>query len=208
MGALMETRLEVVLRHGRVPNSTANLEEIEYDSNSEGDAILFFEEDPSNDAFFVAGGDEEAEFDEEKEIVRGGNSFRVVSKRVRVIEQSIARKGSAGGGVHKAASRDTRGQGSATGVERARGSQGGSLGRGVNVAGPRSRGRGQKAKPRSRSTSSEVEDRANVASSKILRSERRLESRVARLRREAKVARSRSSGTAEGFMTVDGGGFV
>ncbi|OWM88865.1 hypothetical protein CDL15_Pgr020819 [Punica granatum] len=69
MGALMETRQEFDPRCGRVPNSTANLEEIEYDSNSEGDATLFSEEDPPDDAFFVAGGDGEAEYDED------GNPF-------------------------------------------------------------------------------------------------------------------------------------
>ncbi|PKI76351.1 hypothetical protein CRG98_003273 [Punica granatum] len=69
MGAVMETRQKVDPRRDRVPNSTANLEEIEYDSNSEGDATLFFEEDPSDGAFFVAGGDGEPEFDEEEEIV-------------------------------------------------------------------------------------------------------------------------------------------
>ncbi|OWM85431.1 hypothetical protein CDL15_Pgr019055 [Punica granatum] len=69
MGALMETRQEVDPRRGRVPNSTANLEEIEYDSNSEWGATLFFEKDLSDDAFFVAGGDGEAEYDED------GNPF-------------------------------------------------------------------------------------------------------------------------------------
>ncbi|PKI54782.1 hypothetical protein CRG98_024796 [Punica granatum] len=69
MGALMETRQEFDPRCGRVPNSTANLEEIEYDSNSEGDATLFSEEDPPDDAFFVAGGDGEVEYDED------GNPF-------------------------------------------------------------------------------------------------------------------------------------
>ncbi|PKI32286.1 hypothetical protein CRG98_047322 [Punica granatum] len=65
MGAQMETRQEVDPRRGRVPNSTANLEEIEYDSNSEGDATLFSEEDPSDETFFVAGGDGEAEYHED-----------------------------------------------------------------------------------------------------------------------------------------------
>ncbi|OWM74911.1 hypothetical protein CDL15_Pgr021262 [Punica granatum] len=71
MGALMETRQEVDSRRGRVPNSTTKLEEIEYDSNFEGDATLFFEEDSSDDAFFVAGDDGEPKFDEEKEIMTG-----------------------------------------------------------------------------------------------------------------------------------------
>ncbi|OWM74278.1 hypothetical protein CDL15_Pgr008592 [Punica granatum] len=65
MGALMETRQEVDPGRGRVPNSTTNLEEIEYDSNSERGATLFSEEDPSDEAFFVAGGDGEAEYHED-----------------------------------------------------------------------------------------------------------------------------------------------
>ncbi|PKI53871.1 hypothetical protein CRG98_025766 [Punica granatum] len=67
MGALMETRQEVDSRRGRVPNSTAKLEEIEYDSYSERDANIFIEDDLSDDAFFLAGGDGEPEFDEDDE---------------------------------------------------------------------------------------------------------------------------------------------
>ncbi|PKI33813.1 hypothetical protein CRG98_045797 [Punica granatum] len=39
MEALMEAQQEVEPRHGRVPNPTVNLEDVEYDSYSEGDAI-------------------------------------------------------------------------------------------------------------------------------------------------------------------------
>ncbi|PKI45894.1 hypothetical protein CRG98_033693 [Punica granatum] len=54
-------------------NSDPDREEIEYDSNSKGDtdATLFSEEDPSDEAFFVAGGDGDPKFDEEEEIVAG-----------------------------------------------------------------------------------------------------------------------------------------
>ncbi|OWM80790.1 hypothetical protein CDL15_Pgr006820 [Punica granatum] len=45
VGALMEARQEVDQRHGRVPNPTADLEDVEYDSYSEGNATLFSEED-------------------------------------------------------------------------------------------------------------------------------------------------------------------
>ncbi|PKI39113.1 hypothetical protein CRG98_040489 [Punica granatum] len=44
VGALMEARQEVDQRHGRVPNPTADLEDVEYDSYSEGNATLFSEE--------------------------------------------------------------------------------------------------------------------------------------------------------------------
>ncbi|OWM91590.1 hypothetical protein CDL15_Pgr022339 [Punica granatum] len=67
MGALMETRKEVDSRHGRVPNSTAKLEEVEYDSYSEGDENIFIKDDPFDDPFFLAGGDGEPEFDEDDE---------------------------------------------------------------------------------------------------------------------------------------------
>ncbi|PKI47824.1 hypothetical protein CRG98_031785 [Punica granatum] len=100
--------------------------------------------------------------------------------------------------------------------------QDGGRGRGVEVAGLRSwgrgcwaevagssRGRSREAEPRSRSTSSEVKDRADVASSKTLRSERGLESSVAGSWSQGRGRRvepgSRSSGTAKGFRTVDGG---
>ncbi|PKI33068.1 hypothetical protein CRG98_046540 [Punica granatum] len=52
IGALMEARHEVDPRLKRVPNPTADLEDVEYDSYSEGDANIFIEEDPSDDAFF------------------------------------------------------------------------------------------------------------------------------------------------------------
>ncbi|OWM78059.1 hypothetical protein CDL15_Pgr018628 [Punica granatum] len=71
----METRREVDSRHGRVHNSTANLEEIEYDSNSEGDVTLFSEDDPFDDAFFVARGNGEPEFDEKEEEIVIGNKI-------------------------------------------------------------------------------------------------------------------------------------
>ncbi|PKI43522.1 hypothetical protein CRG98_036124 [Punica granatum] len=65
MAALMENQNQ------RNPNlnSDPDREEVEYDSYSEEDtdATLFSEEDPFNDAFFVAGGDREPEFDEEEE---------------------------------------------------------------------------------------------------------------------------------------------
>ncbi|PKI64564.1 hypothetical protein CRG98_014996 [Punica granatum] len=64
IGALMEARQEVDSRRARVPNSTADLEDVEHDSYSEGDAILFSKEDLSDDAFFIAGGDGEPKFDE------------------------------------------------------------------------------------------------------------------------------------------------
>ncbi|OWM64018.1 hypothetical protein CDL15_Pgr006388 [Punica granatum] len=51
MGALMEARQVVDPRRGRVPNSTADLEDVEYDSYFEGDATLFSEEDMSDDSF-------------------------------------------------------------------------------------------------------------------------------------------------------------
>ncbi|PKI38220.1 hypothetical protein CRG98_041390 [Punica granatum] len=65
--ALMEARQEVDLMRGRVINPTADLEDVEYDSYSEGDANIFIEEDPSDDAFFLAGGDGEPEFDKNDE---------------------------------------------------------------------------------------------------------------------------------------------
>ncbi|OWM70501.1 hypothetical protein CDL15_Pgr011977 [Punica granatum] len=68
MGTLIEAQQEVDPRRRRVPNPTADLEDVEYDSYSEGDANIFTEENPSDDAFFLAGGDGEPEFDEEKEI--------------------------------------------------------------------------------------------------------------------------------------------
>ncbi|PKI41734.1 hypothetical protein CRG98_037867 [Punica granatum] len=43
MRALMEARQEVDPRRGRVPNSTADLEDVEYDFYSEGGATLFSE---------------------------------------------------------------------------------------------------------------------------------------------------------------------
>ncbi|OWM83159.1 hypothetical protein CDL15_Pgr011841 [Punica granatum] len=66
MGALMEARQEVNPRRGRVLNPTADLEDVEYDSYSEGDANIFIE-DPFDDALFLAGGDGEPEFDEDDE---------------------------------------------------------------------------------------------------------------------------------------------
>ncbi|PKI62835.1 hypothetical protein CRG98_016786 [Punica granatum] len=67
MAALMENQN----RRNPNLNSDPDREEVEYDSYFEGDtyATLFSEEDPFNDAFFVAGGDGEPEFDEEEEIV-------------------------------------------------------------------------------------------------------------------------------------------
>ncbi|OWM64831.1 hypothetical protein CDL15_Pgr028548 [Punica granatum] len=67
MAALLENQN----RRNPNPNSDLDREEIEYDSNSEGDATLFSEEDPSDEAFFVAGGDGEPKFDEEEETVTG-----------------------------------------------------------------------------------------------------------------------------------------
>ncbi|OWM74443.1 hypothetical protein CDL15_Pgr013347 [Punica granatum] len=67
MRALIEARREVDPRRDQVPNPTANLKDVEYDSYSEGDATLFSEEDPSDDAFFVVGGDGELKFEEEEE---------------------------------------------------------------------------------------------------------------------------------------------
>ncbi|PKI58635.1 hypothetical protein CRG98_020961 [Punica granatum] len=67
MAALLENQN----RRNPNPNSDPDREEIEYDSNSEGDATLFSEEDPSDEAFFVAGGDGEPKFDEEEETVTG-----------------------------------------------------------------------------------------------------------------------------------------
>ncbi|PKI58301.1 hypothetical protein CRG98_021307 [Punica granatum] len=63
MAALMENQN----RRNPNPNSDPDREEIEYDSNSEGNATLFSEEDASDDAFFVAGGDGEPDFDEDDE---------------------------------------------------------------------------------------------------------------------------------------------
>ncbi|OWM83424.1 hypothetical protein CDL15_Pgr012905 [Punica granatum] len=67
MAALLENQN----RRNPNPNSDPEREEIEYDFNSERDATLFFEEDPSDEAFFVAGGDGEPKFDEEEETVTG-----------------------------------------------------------------------------------------------------------------------------------------
>ncbi|OWM76633.1 hypothetical protein CDL15_Pgr009198 [Punica granatum] len=53
MAALMENQN----RRNLNPNFDPDREEIEYDSNSEGNTTLFSEEDQSDDAFFVAGGD-------------------------------------------------------------------------------------------------------------------------------------------------------
>ncbi|OWM89945.1 hypothetical protein CDL15_Pgr012582 [Punica granatum] len=72
MGALMGARNKVDLRRKRVLNPTADSEDVEYDSYSEGDANIFIEEDPSDDAFFLAGGDREPEFDEDDEGDDGG----------------------------------------------------------------------------------------------------------------------------------------
>ncbi|PKI74403.1 hypothetical protein CRG98_005167 [Punica granatum] len=70
-------------------------------------------------------------------------------------------------------------------------------------------GQGREAEPKSKSTSSKVEDRADVASFETLRSERGLESRVARSRLRGQGRKVepglRSSGTAERITTVDGG---
>ncbi|PKI53210.1 hypothetical protein CRG98_026411 [Punica granatum] len=67
MAALLESQ------NRRNPNMNSNpdREEIEYDSNFEGGATLFSEENPSDEAFFVAGGDGEPKFDEEEETVTG-----------------------------------------------------------------------------------------------------------------------------------------
>ncbi|OWM89564.1 hypothetical protein CDL15_Pgr024312 [Punica granatum] len=54
-------------------NPTADLEDIKYDSNSEGDAILFSEEDPSDDAFSIAEGNGKPKFNKEEEIVTNFN---------------------------------------------------------------------------------------------------------------------------------------
>ncbi|PKI62817.1 hypothetical protein CRG98_016768 [Punica granatum] len=67
MAALLENQN----RRNPNPNSDPDREEIEYDSNFEGDATLFSEEDPSDEAFFVARGDGEPKFDEEEETVTG-----------------------------------------------------------------------------------------------------------------------------------------
>ncbi|OWM78557.1 hypothetical protein CDL15_Pgr016281 [Punica granatum] len=67
----MVALLENQNRRNPNPNSDPDREEIEYDSNSEGNATLFSEEDPSDEAFFVAGGDGEPKFDEEEETVTG-----------------------------------------------------------------------------------------------------------------------------------------
>ncbi|OWM66897.1 hypothetical protein CDL15_Pgr018386 [Punica granatum] len=67
MGALMEARQEVNPRRGRVLNPIADLKDFEYDSYPEWDANIFIEEDPSDDAFVLAGGDGEPEFDEDDE---------------------------------------------------------------------------------------------------------------------------------------------
>ncbi|PKI65659.1 hypothetical protein CRG98_013954 [Punica granatum] len=67
MAALLENQN----RRNPNPNSDPDREEIEYDFNSEGDETLFSEEDPSDEAFFVAGGDGEPKFDEEEETVTG-----------------------------------------------------------------------------------------------------------------------------------------
>ncbi|PKI70783.1 hypothetical protein CRG98_008813 [Punica granatum] len=100
IGALMEGRHEVDPRRGRVPNPTTDLEVVEYDSYSEGDATKYVGGDHRRDRLptaeidqrrwemglrtdisnskgarsrriFVAGGDGEPEFDEEEEIVTG-----------------------------------------------------------------------------------------------------------------------------------------
>ncbi|PKI46588.1 hypothetical protein CRG98_032930 [Punica granatum] len=59
IGVLMEAQQEIDPRRRRVPNPTADLEDVEYDSYSEGYANMFTKDDPSNDAFFLAGGDRE-----------------------------------------------------------------------------------------------------------------------------------------------------
>ncbi|OWM63757.1 hypothetical protein CDL15_Pgr006019 [Punica granatum] len=92
MGAPIETRQKVDLRHDRVPNSTTNLQEIEYNSNSEGHATLFSEEDPSDDAFFVAGGDGEAEFDKEEEIVTGDGVPNLMCEKEDMESESSGRE--------------------------------------------------------------------------------------------------------------------
>ncbi|OWM79993.1 hypothetical protein CDL15_Pgr006297 [Punica granatum] len=65
MGALMEARHEVNSRHNRVPNPTVDLEDVEYDIYFKGDANIFIEENLSDDAFFLAKGDGEPDFDED-----------------------------------------------------------------------------------------------------------------------------------------------
>ncbi|PKI76867.1 hypothetical protein CRG98_002853 [Punica granatum] len=77
MAALLENQN----RRNPNPNSDPDREEIEYDSNSEGDATWFSEEDPSDEAFFVAGGNGEPKFDEEEETVTGigiGAAFEIM----------------------------------------------------------------------------------------------------------------------------------
>ncbi|PKI33056.1 hypothetical protein CRG98_046551 [Punica granatum] len=59
----MEAQQEVDPRRRRVSNPTADLEDVEYDSYSEGNANIFIEDDPSDDAIFLARGDGEPEFD-------------------------------------------------------------------------------------------------------------------------------------------------
>ncbi|PKI61805.1 hypothetical protein CRG98_017782 [Punica granatum] len=51
MAALLENQN----RRNLNPNSDPDREKIEYDSNSEGDATLFSEENPSDEAFFYSG---------------------------------------------------------------------------------------------------------------------------------------------------------
>ncbi|PKI68827.1 hypothetical protein CRG98_010884 [Punica granatum] len=70
MEALREAQQEVDPGRRRVPNPTADFEDVEYDSYSEGDANIFAEDDPSDDTFFLAGGNEEFEFDKEEETKR------------------------------------------------------------------------------------------------------------------------------------------
>ncbi|PKI72685.1 hypothetical protein CRG98_006936 [Punica granatum] len=63
MAALLENQN----RRNPNPNSDPDREEIEYDSNSKGGATLFSKENPSDEAFFVAGGNGEPDFDEDVE---------------------------------------------------------------------------------------------------------------------------------------------
>ncbi|PKI36495.1 hypothetical protein CRG98_043113 [Punica granatum] len=98
----MATLLENQNRRNPNPNSDLDREEIEYDSNSEGGATLFSEENPSDEAFFVAGGDGDPEFDKEEEIVTDFN---------------INDSGLQGSGFHEGAFDDCWSAAQSTGIE-------------------------------------------------------------------------------------------
>ncbi|PKI77516.1 hypothetical protein CRG98_002122 [Punica granatum] len=67
MGTLLEAWHEVNQRRNQIPNPTVDLEDVKYDIYFEWDANIFIKENSSDDAFFLAGGNGELNFDKDDE---------------------------------------------------------------------------------------------------------------------------------------------